>query len=332
MSSPALPQTFMGYVLSCSGKHQIGLAALAFGVFGLSSVPLEIQRRIVNDAIKNGATSTILWLAAAYAGVGLIEQLLKLCLNLYRAWVSEDAVRSLRMTLREVGVVEPAHRDASREGRSEASDNADNETGTHAAMVVSEVEPIGGFVGMAISEPLLQVGILVSVIGYLTVLEPWALVLCAAFLAPQMLFVPAMQHAINLRAGERVQTLRHVGGDIVATGLPENEGIEHVFALNMGIYKIKYSMNLAMNVMYYIAIATALGVGGLFAVEHRIQVGTVVAVVSGLGKLYDPWGDLVNWARELSVDAVKYRLFADAVEHRGQPQAGAQTGGGLATA
>ncbi len=46
-------------------------------------------------------------------------------------------------------------------------------------------------------------------------------------------------------------------------------------------------------------------------------VGAVVAVVSGLGKLNDPWGDLVNWAREWSVDSVKYRLFADAVNGKG---------------
>ncbi len=316
-----LPRTMMGYVVRCSGRHQIGLALLAFGVFGLSSVPLEIQRRIVNDAIKNGATQTILWLALAYAGVGLLEQALKMSLNLYRAWVSEDAVRSLRQTLREVGIAEAAHRDAGREARSEASDEADSETGTHAAMIVSEAEPIGGFVGMAISEPLLQVGILLSVIGYMTFLEPWTLVLCAAFLAPQMLFVPALQHAINVRAGERVQTLRHVGGDIVATGLPENEGIQRVFELNMGIYKIKYSMNLAMNFMYYLAVAIALGVGGLFAVDGRIQVGTVVAVVAGLGKLNDPWGDLVNWGREFSVDSVKYRLFVDAITGRTSPRA-----------
>jgi hypothetical protein len=36
-------------------------------------------------------------------------------------------------------------------------------------------------------------------------------------------------------------------------------------------------------------------------------------MVGGLGKLNDPWGDLVNWARELSVVNVKYRLFADVV-------------------
>lgn len=158
----------------------------------------------------------------------------------------------------------------------------------------------------------------------MTYLEPWALVLSAGFLLPQMLFVPLMQGAINRRAAERVKTLRHVGGDIVATGVPEEEGIQRVFELNMGIYKIKYSMNLMMNFMYHAAVAIALGVGGLLVVHHHLQLGTVVAVVSGLGKLNDPWGDLVSWGREFSVDTVKYRLFTDALGHYGRQAEGAR--------
>src|SRR4029434_2720209 len=102
MDHRALPRTMMGYVVRSSGRHQIGLAVLSAAVFGLSSVPLELQRRIVNDAIKNGATEVIFWLAAAYAGVALLEQILKLALNVYRSWVSEDAVRSLRKALEDV--------------------------------------------------------------------------------------------------------------------------------------------------------------------------------------------------------------------------------------
>ena len=50
-----------------------------------------------------------------------------------------------------------------------------------------------------------------------------------------------MQQAINRRADDRIKTLRRVSGDIVETGTPDDERIERVFALNMGIYKIKYS-------------------------------------------------------------------------------------------
>ena len=298
IEGPALPRTIMGYVLRCSGRHQVGLAVLSVAVFSLSALPLELQRRVINDAIKSGATGTILWLAAAYAGVALAQQGLKLVLNIYRGWVSEAAVRRLRRTLE----VLP-------EGQADVP-------GTRVAMMVDEALPIGGFVGMSVSEPLLQGGILVSVIGYMVFLEPYMIFLSLAFLVPQMIFVPLMQRAINRRAEERIRTIRAVSSDIINAGIAADAQVERVFSLNMGIYKIKYSMNLLMNLMHYFAVAVALGVGGWFVVAGRIEVGTVVAVVAGLGKLNDPWGDLVSWGRELSVVGVKYRLFADALARR----------------
>ena len=134
-----------------------------------------------------------------------------------------------------------------------------------------------------------------------------------------------MQWAINRRAEARIRTMREVSSGIAGAVVDEldvpteSRRIDQVFELNMGIYKFKYSMNLAMNLMYYFSVAAALGVGGWFAVEGRIEVGTVVAIVSGLGKLNDPWGDFVNWARELSVVGVKYRLFADVVNAMNGP-------------
>ncbi len=298
MEVVTLPQTIMGYVFRYSGKHQIGLAALSVAVFTLSAIPLELQRRIINDAIKSGATDTILLLAAAYAGVALAQQGLKLILNVYRGWVSEAAVRRLRRTLE----VLP-------EGQTDVP-------GTRVAMMVDEALPIGGFVGMSVSEPLLQGGILASVIGYMVFLEPYMAFLSLAFLAPQMIFVPLMQRAINHRAAARIKTIREVSSDMIGSGIAVDAQIERVFSLNMGIYKLKYSMNLLMNLMHYFAVAVALGVGGWFAVAGRIEVGTVVAIVVGLGRLNDPWSDLVSWGREFSVVSVKYRLFADALAKR----------------
>jgi ABC-type multidrug transport system fused ATPase/permease subunit len=274
------------------------LAVLSVAVFTLSTLPLELQRRIINDAIKNGATSTILWLAAAYAGEALAEQGFKLILNVYRGWVNEAAVRRLRKTLEVL------------------PEDQTNVTGTRVAMMVDEVLPIGGFVGMSVSEPLLQGGLLISVIGYMIYLEPYMALLSLAFVVPQMVFVPLMQRAINRRAADRIKMMREVSSDMIDAGTAVDAQIERVFSLNMGIYKIKYGMNLLMNLMHYFAVAVALGVGGWFVVAGRVEVGTVVAIVAGLGKLNDPWGDLVSWGREFSVVGVKYRLFADALAQR----------------
>ena len=302
-----MPTTIMGYVVRFTGVHQIGLALLSVAVFALSAVPLELQRRIVNDVIGKGTFQTLFWLAATYAAVALAEQTLKLILNVYRGWVSEDTVRRLRNGVRGKGVT------------SDTVAHSHDGTGVEIAMILEEAEPIGGFTGISISEPLLQGGILASVIGYMVYLEPRLALLGLAFFVPQMVFVPLLQLAINRRAEARILTKRGISGTIVKSAFPENharlldgEPIQRVFAFNMGIYKLKYSMNLLMNLMHHFAVAVALCVGGWLAIEGHIQVGTVVAIVGGLGKLNDPWGDLVNWAREFSVVGVKYRLFADA--------------------
>ena len=45
----------------------------------------------------------------------------------------------------------------------------------------------------------------------------------------------------------------------------------------------------------------------------HIEIGGVVAFISGIGRLNDPWGDLVNYFRDVNVTQIKYRLLTDAV-------------------
>jgi ABC-type bacteriocin/lantibiotic exporter with double-glycine peptidase domain len=248
-----------------------------------------------------------------YAGVALAEQLLKLFLNVYRGWVAESTVRRLRDS---VCVLGPRSHATTAEG-----------AGIEIAMVLEEAEPIGGFTGISISEPLLQGGILVSVVGYIFVLQPWLALFGLLFFLPQTVFVPLLQGAINRRARERILVKRDVSGAIAEGRLSldsvsKDGPIQRIFTLNMGIYWFKYAMNLLMNLMYHLSVAVALCVGGWMVLQGRIEVGTVVAVASGLGKLNDPWGDLVNWAREFSVVGVKYRLFAEAANWLGASPAG----------
>ena len=48
-------------------------------------------------------------------------------------------------------------------------------------------------------------------------------------------------------------------------------------------------------------------------VSRRLEVGTVVAFVSGLAKVNEPWRDVVAWYREMSAVDMRYRLVADAI-------------------
>ena len=91
-----LPRSIFRYVLGTSGLHQLLLLALTVSVFLLEVVPLELQRRIVNDLVKHRPYSWVVGLCVVYAGTVLVQGGTKLALNIYRGWVGERAKRDLR--------------------------------------------------------------------------------------------------------------------------------------------------------------------------------------------------------------------------------------------
>ena len=303
-----LPASIFRYVFAVSWSHQIALVILTVVTFLLEVVPLEIQRRVVNDLVKERSFKVVVTLCAAYAGFVLAQGATKLGLNVYRGWVGENAIRDLRRHV--LAYLRVAR----------AAAPGPEARGVAAAIIVGEVEPIGGFVGNSVSEPLLQAGILLSVLGYIVHIDRWMAAAAFALFVPQLIFVPLMQGAINRRAGARVWILRQLGVSAVDTRAASAERdrsdgkrIDRVLQLNMGIYKFKFSMNFLMNICSHLQVVAALLIGGWMVHTDQLEVGGVVAFISGAGRLNDPWGDLVNYFRDFSLTQVKYDLVADRV-------------------
>jgi ABC-type multidrug transport system fused ATPase/permease subunit len=310
-----LPQHLARYILAISWMHQIPLLALTVAAFLLEVVPLELQRRIVNDAVKNRHYDAILMLCAVYAGAVLLQGTTKLIMNIYRGWISESAIRDLRRRIC-----------AAMASGVPADPPAADTQGTAISMIVAEVEPVGGFIGTSVSEPLLQAGVLATVLAYIVHLDWWMAGAALILFIPQLVFVPLMQHAMNRRARTRVWMLRHIGSGIIARHEPSEAAdpvdltrIDRVFQLNMGILKIKFTMNFLMNLCSHLQIVAALLIGGWLVLHEQLEVGGIVAFISGTGRLNDPWGDLVNYFRDASLTLVKYRLVAAAVNGMASP-------------
>jgi ABC-type bacteriocin/lantibiotic exporter with double-glycine peptidase domain len=89
--------------------------------------------------------------------------------------------------------------------------------------------------------------------------------------------------------------------------------IDRILQLNMGIYKLKFSMNFLMNFCSHLQVVAALLIGGWMVHTDQLEVGGIVAFISAVGRLNDPWGDLVNYFRDLSITQVKFGLLADRV-------------------
>lgn len=302
-----MPSGAFGYAWQTSGRCQIWLAALAILLFVLTMGPLELQRRIVNSALESGAMDRVAWLCAAYAAFVLGAGGIKLGFNMFRGWISENAVRDLRRRVY-------AH-------AAECEDCSDpKQEGTGISIILAEAEPVGGFVGTSISEPLMQIGTLVTVFAYMVVLQPWMATLSLILFSVQVLFIPRLQRAINRRAAGRIEVMRELSAAMLSDFAPGPTPasrrhafagrIDRIFGLNMQIYGLKFSMNFLMNLTHHFGIIGVLLVGGWYVLQGQVEVGTVVAFISGLKQINDPWGDLVDYFRELTVTQVKYRLIA----------------------
>ncbi len=311
----AMPASIFGYVLRTSGRHQVWLALLSIAVFLLTMGPLELQRRIVNSALGSGAMRDVTLLCAAYAALVLVSGGIKLALNIYRGWLSERAVLYLRQTVYDHAI------ESLRE-----HDPDPVQEGVGMSIILAEAEPVGGFVGMSISEPLMQGGTLVTVFVYMIVLQPWMALFSFVLFSLQFFFVPHLQIAINRRAASRIQTMREISGEMIYDlGPGETDGdaqrlfagrVGRIFSLNMAIYWLKFTMNFLMNLTHHLGVISILLIGGWYIVRHQLEIGTVVAFISGLSRVNEPWGELVNYYREMTVAEVKYRLIAGVL---GQP-------------
>jgi len=266
-----------------------------------------LQRRILNAAVLDGDIGRVAALALVYAAVILAEGLLKLLLNVYGGWIGEKAVRALRLAAS--GVVRAMTKRDSAATR-----------GVEISLILAEPEPIGGFVGMAVSELVLQVGILLSVFGYMIYMQPRLALVCLLVSSPQFVFVPLMQLAINRRVRSRIVALRKVSVGVLRE-MPDERGgafsqklrFAQVFNVNLGIIKLRFSMKFLMNLTHNLGKVIVLAVGGWFVIKGTTDVGTVVAFVSGLNNVRDPWGDLVNWYQDMMLNSAKYETFIGAM-------------------
>jgi len=311
-----LPAGLFRLVLQLSAADQLWIVLLSLAVVFFDTVPIELQRRVVNAITEGHEFGPILTLAFIYGGVVLAQGSLKLLLNIYRSWISENSVRALRSFITGSG---PSPK---------AADSGSEHKGIEISMIVAESDPVGSFIGDSVSEPVQRIGILVSVIGYLTYLHPWMALISLLVFSPQLVFVPLIQLAINRRVQARITTLRGASAEVVGgeedeekTQLRQESRFEKVFTFNMGVYKLKFSLNFLMNLTHHLGTATVLGLGGWYVIDGQMEVGTVVAFVSGLSTIHDPWGDLVTWFQNLMLTSAKYHLIVGAVDPGGTPAA-----------
>lgn len=308
------------FIWRSSRRQQVWLVLLTLVIAPLSMVPLELQRRIVDDAIHNQNLRYMFLLCGFYLAVLLVQGGLKYTLNVYRGRLVEHIAFGLRARIFDILVDTPLKR----------REHSPVDRGAIVSMTSSEVEEVAGFVGDSISFPLLQAGTALGTLGYLFWVQPEIAAFAVALFLPQIVIVPLGQRRINRWAAIHARLLRKLGGTIVSSEkrLLSVTHLERRFAkLSRGalttrvlVYRVKFLLTFLGNFIDALGPLIVLSVGGWLVLNGKAEVGTLVVFISGFQKVAEPWDQLLTFYRTTSNARTKYRLMVDTLRSE-QPTA-----------
>jgi len=284
-------------------RRQLVLVALSLVVAGLAAAPLRLQQEIINHLVAAGAVATLAWLCAGYLGVVALSGGLKFALSFLTAGVGERMVRLIRGRVFGRTVEQEPQARVSR--------------GTLVTMTSAEAEGVGAFAGAAIAAPVLQIGTLISVIGFIAASQPELGLIALAVIVPQVVIVVVIQARINRAARARTRKLRDASDRLSAGDLARIEAevmadYDDILTIRLRIYALKLSTKFLQNLISAVGTAGILLLGGWFVLEGRTDTGTVVASLSGLTRLEGPWRELVAFYRQASITRVNYEMLVEA--------------------
>lgn len=288
-----------GYLVRMTGWHQAYACALAVVVALLNLLPIELQRRMIDDAVMNKDGDLLIMFGLVYGGVVLLHQLLKFALRIYQGWMAESAILYTRRHL--LGLY---HR-----GKTQKQDDP----GTAVAVLTTEVDKLGGFVGEAPSQAASNLAILLGVIGYMIFVAPQIALLSLALLIPQVLLTPVIQRKLNALIARRVVLLRDLG-DWIADDETQPDQIGSkvwpIYRNRLQLLIWKFALKGALNTLNLLAPLVVLVWGGWLVLEGETTVGVLVAFLSGLNRIADPVRQLIKFYRNAAQAGVQHDMIA----------------------
>ncbi|MEX0328376.1 MAG: ABC transporter transmembrane domain-containing protein [Ruegeria sp.] len=303
------------------------LLAVTATLFPLLYLTLELPKRIINDAI--GASSSIVnvWgfslpqttflmiLCFAFLLAVLAHGLMKMRINTMKGVLSERMLRRFRYQLisRALRFPQPYFERVSQ--------------GEMVSMITAESEPMGGLMGDAISQPVLQAGQMITILSFLFLQSVWFGLAAVALIPLQAWLIPKLQRQINLLNKQRIQEVRVLAAQIGenaagAATLRANGGwryrramisdqLGRLFGIRFEIYQKKFFMKFINNFISQITPFMFYLVGGLLVLQGSVSLGALVAALAAYKDLSSPWKELLAYYNQTQDMSLRWSVVID---------------------
>lgn len=299
-ASPA--RSVWGYIARMSGWHQILACALAVLVAAVNIVPIDLQRRIVDNAIRQSDYALFVTLALIYVAVLVAHKLLRFVLNVYQSWIAESAIYYTRGHI--FGIY----------GAHIQEEHVAGYSGEAVSIIGSETDKLGQFVGTALPEATANVSMLVGVIAYMVAVDYRMAAVAIVLLLPQIALTPLVQRYLNRLVRINVQLLRELGRDVSNLGQPGHHthlSTRHrIYRNKMVLALVKFALKGALNLLNAFGPLAVLIYGGYLVLEGETTIGVILAFISGFERMSEPVRSLITFYRNAQQAEVQHAMIA----------------------
>jgi len=310
-NTPVVQRSLFSWVFAGNIKLQILLVFIIIITVFVRVLPLEMQKRIVNEAIKLRNIDLLLLYCGMYLAAVVAASGLKYLINIIQTLISERATAGMRKELYHHILTLPL------------TFFRTTQPGTVVNALVAELPIPGNFVGMAIAVPLTNALTLLAFAAYLFWLNPLLAAISLSIYPIVIFLVPLLQNRINKLNRKRVDTSRELSSRIAEsiTGVHEIQGngaygietrrfnglIERLYKIRVVWQLYRFGVKTANNFFTSLGPFLVFILGGYLAIKGRLELGALVAFLSAQEKLYNPWKELIEFYQIYQDGSVSYK-------------------------
>lgn len=301
------------------GLQILLLVIILISVF-FKVVPLELQKRIVNEAISQRDEHLLLWYCSLYLTAVLLAGLSKYLINMLQAIIGQKILIGLRTELYMHVLHLPLQR------------YRGLRPGSAISAITGELNAIGSFLGQALAVPLTSILTYLFVFSYMFSLSHMLTLITIAIYPFELFIIPFLQKKFNVWNQKRITTVREMSDTVneAINGIVEIQSYNsyqfeesRISRLIAKLYHITLTLNLyKFGIKFSGNFFQALGpfllflVGGHLAINGQFSLGALVAFLSAHEKLYDPWQELRLFYQEYQNALVTYQQIIRLFDHQ----------------
>lgn len=308
---PVVNRSIFSWIFPGNTKFQILLLAIISVTVLARLLPLEMQKRIVNQAIMLSDLEMLLLYCGIYLLAVIAANGFKFLITLIETIISQRTLTNMRKDL--FGHIITLPLNFFRK----------TQPGMVVSALVTELSTAGNFVGMAVSTPVINVLTLLAFAVYLIYLN-WVLALVSLSIYPlALLIIPLLQKKTNSANKKRVDKTRDLSSKIgeAISGIHEIQGhgsyrienrkfkklVDKLYRIRIVWTLYRYAIKSTNNFFTNLGPFLVFLLGGYLTMKGQLELGALVAFLSAQEKLYDPWKELIEFYQVYQDASVSYR-------------------------